>query len=102
MATGIPIVYYEQRNRCKLTLCIYMLDITTLFNPPFHRDERVEHLAYLPTDLPTFFLLFFFSSFSVLRNPCKYLPTEYARQVYSLTYLPTKYSLKYPEYFEGN
>ena len=53
MAAGIPIVYYEQRNRCNLTLCIYMCDITTLFSPPFHWDERVEHLAYLHPYLPT-------------------------------------------------
>ena len=38
----------------------------TYMNPPTHRDERVEPLAYLPTYLNTYFLssflLFFLSS----------------------------------------
>ena len=36
MATGIPIVSYERRNRCNLTLCIHMLDITTKFCSATH------------------------------------------------------------------
>jgi hypothetical protein len=37
-------------------------NIHFIFNPPTHRDERVEHLSYLPTYLPNFlssFLPFF-------------------------------------------